>query len=74
MAASNRQKRWVTVALLVALCGTTAGWAVAYPQGQRRRSGRFLDVSVELVGSYTLPKQSFDGEAVGGIFSDRLRT
>jgi len=27
----------------------------------------FLDVSVELVGSTTLPKQSFDGEPVGGI-------
>ena len=27
----------------------------------------FLDVSVELVGSVILPKQSFDGEPIGGI-------
>ncbi|MGB7485840.1 MAG: esterase-like activity of phytase family protein [Phormidesmis sp.] len=27
----------------------------------------FLDLSVDLVGSYVLPKQSFEGEPVGGI-------
>ena len=27
----------------------------------------FLDVSVDLVGSYTLPKQDFEGDPIGGI-------
>ncbi|MEL6491970.1 MAG: esterase-like activity of phytase family protein [Cyanobacteria bacterium J06621_3] len=57
--------RWTTIALLIALSGSPlSGCSLPQVSAEDRT---FLDISVDLVGSYTLPKQSFDGDAVGGI-------
>ena len=54
--------RAVVGMLLVVFCLT--GCALPQVSAEDRL---FLDLSAELVGSYVLPKQSFDGEPVGGI-------
>lgn len=63
-----RQRRWPTVlkiiVSLVLTLSLLSGCAIPQVSAQDRL---FLDVSLDLVGSYTLPKQSFEGEPVGGI-------
>ena len=54
--------RAVVGVLLIVVC--LGGCALPQVSAEDRL---FLDLSAELVGSYTLPKQSFDGEPVGGI-------
>ncbi|MGC1309687.1 MAG: esterase-like activity of phytase family protein [Phormidesmis sp.] len=60
---------WVLKPLKSLVCGLLAlillsGCALPQVKAEDRL---FLDISTTLVGSYVLPKQSFDGEPVGGI-------
>ena len=50
--------------LIAALAALLSGCAVPQVSAEDRL---FLDVSAELVGTVALPKQSFDGEPVGGV-------
>ncbi|MEL6553706.1 MAG: esterase-like activity of phytase family protein [Cyanobacteria bacterium J06621_11] len=58
-------KRWMGV-LLSGLLAISFLGGCALPQVSAE-DRLFLDLSAELVGSYVLPKQSFEGEPVGGI-------
>ncbi len=52
--------------LAIALLGSCSNLRAAIPQVSAE-DRLFLEVSIELVGSAILPKQSFEGDTVGGI-------
>jgi len=62
-----RVKKWTHLSILLSvllLSGLLNSCSLPQVSAEDRL---FLDVSVELLGSYTLPKQDFDGKPVGGI-------
>ncbi len=66
----NRASQWLKTLGLKTLVSSLltiallSGCALPQVSAQERL---FLDISVDLVSSTTLPKQSFDGEAIGGL-------
>lgn len=61
----KRVKKWASSLLLILIVsGLLGGCSLPQVSAEDRL---FLDLSVDLIGSYTLPKQDFEGEPVGGI-------
>ncbi|MGB7248353.1 MAG: esterase-like activity of phytase family protein [Phormidesmis sp.] len=62
---SQTFRRWFTVCVSSAIALVLlSGCSVPQVSAQDRL---FLDLSIDLIGSYTLPKQSFESEPIGGI-------